>query len=572
MKSFFRKTVKLSSPVTSDERESSSSSSSSAAAAASSSSSSSSSSSFLKHDSVIVSLPQELHGTDHPPSFPFALSALPSGTVGDLLLVVLRSLDLPESFASFFQLKLVFSPTTGELLLCSHVTNAGVPLVQRLFACADCRVVQMCAVCRLVCHATHRTRPCVPADELVQPLDAPSRCYCGSGSDLRVQTNRGHACCALAASAEHVVLDASTSLLAASRRHQLAGRTVRLTFDFAPGVHSALAALTVERRRAALRGDIDVPVSPRTPRDALRNVHVDELQRALLADDVAAAAVAPPDAIVALLDKLWHQMTDSSVLKSARERATSEAVAWLDLDCALRRLKPTTTTTTTTKATSAIERLPLVVPEAYESVAEPQMRSNYVELDGIKVVLDSDRSAVVDDDPLPIPPPESTMMRMVQREKELRGDLTPANSDYRTIPVELSPMVTDLAEPATPRRRQGAVAEAQVRVDANTGHFWAALAVSDESRTPRLVFIPEKHRSIAKRGDWVVVELNAPRPDGRQTGKIVQVLANASGLPVIVVPPEQMPKPSAAAPHLSPVALALFEAGVDSCLHDIGLK
>jgi exoribonuclease R len=369
-------------------------------------------------------------------------------------------------------------------------------------------------------------------------------------------------------------------------------------------------------------------VSPRTPRDALRNVEV-ELQRALhdsvhdaqVGDElrrnerdqlrvpsphhsprVRAATETIAPTLAALLDALWPNLTDSTslpvgggdkeALKSVRDRANSEAVAWLDLDCALRRLKPAPrdsssrrarVATAPTDVPSFVRHLQsIVVPDAYEEQQQqqqpqPGFRSAYVDLSGVEAVLDSDRSTVVEDEDLPIPPPESTMMRMVQREKELRGDLTTAKTDYRTIPIELSMITTDLAEPTSPRRRQGAVCEAQVRVDANTGHYWAAMRPSNEAetRTPRLVFIPEAHRSVAKRGDWVLLELNAPRADGRQTGKVVQVLANAHGLPVILVPPEQleqMHKASSESPQLTPVAITLFEAAIDSCLQSINRK
>jgi hypothetical protein len=659
----------------------------------------------------------------------------------------------------------------------------------------------MCAVCRLVCHSGHNTKS--SADEL---SDSPSRCFCGSGSQLRLQTGRGHACSALVATLDHVLLDPGADVLDACFQNQLAGHTARVTLDFAPGVHSSLARLVVARRRAAAAAaatsdDNDAaaaPISPRTPRDESRNIEV-ELQRAIHASvadaesesaqrrneqvefaAIAAQPITPSPSgsprvrattspslldsshsaahgLTALLNTLWPHLTDSTSLpigggdnqahKSLRDRTTSEAVAWLDVEYALRRLRPLPASDSrrgrVNTGPRALDRgsiddnseseqprrspLAAVVANAADdnfsvrasTQSEFDVRDGVVEeeeevrndvpqridsrgvkpsehivlsrqhagaavddrsssltdnflpevdldmstvslrhklregslvreLQSLKVPAD-DRAAAPyaaqaittqesesssydvdfrvsaagnneyaivdflmndDDDEqqqqqrvrsayvkltprfagdsvassassltsqqtytqLPLPPADSSMMQLVRREIELRGGVTSFDSPYRGVTPAAA--ADDSSAPAaTPRRRRGAICEAQVRVDSDTGHYWAALVSTNSGAGAplRLAFIPPKSRSIAKHGDWVLLEMNEARADGRQSAHVLRVVANAKGLPVVAVPPTTNAKPSTVAPNLSTLALAQFEAAIESYVRELNV-
>jgi hypothetical protein len=671
----------------------------------------------------------------------------------------------------------------------------------------------MCAVCRLVCHSGHNTKSA--ADEL---SDAPSRCFCGSGSQLRLQTGRGHACSALVATLDHVLLDPAADVLDVCFQNQLAGHTARVTLDFAPGVHSSLARLVVARRRAAAAAAAAsddnaaaaaaaaaAPISPRTPRDESRNIEV-ELQRAIHASvadaesesaqrrneqvefaAIAAQPITPSPSgsprvrattspslldtshsaahgLTALLNTLWPHLTDSTSLpigggdnqahKSLRDRTTSEAVAWLDVEYALRRLRPLPASDSRrgrvntgpraldrgsiddNSESEQPRRSPLAavvanaaddnfsvrastqsefdvrdddeeeevrndVPQRIDSRGvkpsehivlsrqhagaavddrSSSLTDNFLpevdldmstvslrhklregslvrELQSLKVPADDRQSAAApyaaqaittqepesssydvdfrvsaagnneyaivdfllndDDDEqqqqrvrsayvkltprfagdsvassassltspsqqqtytqLPLPPADSSMMQLVRREIELRGGVTSFDSPYRgvasaTAAADESSAVSAVVA-ATPRRRRGAICEAQVRVDSDTGHYWAALvSTNGGAGAPlRLAFIPPKSRSIAKHGDWVLLEMNEARADGRQSAHVLRVVANAKGLPVVAVPPTTNAKPSTVAPNLSTLALAQFEAAIESYVRELNV-
>lgn len=743
---------------------------------------------YLPHDAFVPS-PQSQSPT---PLKRFNL-ALCGRRVQDLLCAVLDEIGL-NGFAPYFVLKIIVS-STGTDLLCSFAGANRAAIVQKLFQCADCRIQAMCAVCRLVCHSGHKTKPA--DDEL---SDAPSRCFCGSGSQLRLQTGRGQACGALVANLHHVVLEPNADVLAACFENQLAGHTTRLTLDFAPGVHSSLARLVVSRRRNANKrnsgsggdsndddGVAPPPISPRTPGDDARNIEV-ELQRAIHASAadaeseseqrrneqvefaaLAAQSMTPSPSssprvrattspsmldsshsaahgLTALLTTLWPHLTDSTSLpigggdqqanKSVRERTNSEAVAWLDVEYALRRLRPLPVADRRARVNTASRALavqaalnnsgergsldeqsesvqprrsPLAIdnssvrastqsvidfdPDDNDADLQQQQQplpalpsrvkpsehivlakshiaavddrsssltDNFLpevdldmstvslrhklregslvrELQSLKVPSEQDsyvaqpitqqeresdvdfresdyaivdfgdyendeqrvRSSYVKLTPrlagesqppsasslapssvastnayaeLPLPPADSSMMQLVRREMELRPDAAATSPYGRSASQQNMDELSGGAQPLpTPRRRRGAICEAQIRVDSDTGHFWAALVSSTPGAPLRLAFIPPKSRAIAKHGDWVLLEMNEARADGRQSAHVLRVVANAKGLPVVAVPPTTHVQPSAVAPHISVLALAQFEAAIESYMRELNV-
>jgi hypothetical protein len=52
---------------------------------------------------------------------------------------------------------------------------------------------------------------------------------------------------------------------------------------------------------------------------------------------------------------------------------------------------------------------------------------------------------------------------------------------------------------------------------------------------------------------------------------VLRVVANAKGLPVVAVPPTTHVQPSAVAPHISVLALAQFEAAIESYVRELNV-
>lgn len=149
----------------------------------------------------------------------------------------------------------------------------------------------------------------------------------------------------------------------------------------------------------------------------------------------------------------------------------------------------------------------------------------------------------------------------------------------------------------SPRSRQ--VLTAQIRIDRQTGHVWAALPpnvdmekagfecstrgswlnffffdrFSRGSIPPKVVFVPKEYSLATKHGqsthwwsglfffhlvvgDWVALLLSAARPDGLRIGRVVTVLANAAGKRVEIVPLIDQ--------SLADTALVQFESAMDA--------
>jgi hypothetical protein len=106
------------------------------------------------------------------------------GSVSEFAQLVSSELGL-DQFQELFELKLVAESTEPLCTFVAGHTFDG----DKMYSCKTCRIDSMCSVCKNTCHSAHQT---ALAEEVM-----PARCWCGSGSELRVKTNHGQACHAL---------------------------------------------------------------------------------------------------------------------------------------------------------------------------------------------------------------------------------------------------------------------------------------------------------------------------------------------------------------------------------------